>query len=67
MPARNRPPQPALAYSNRAVLDNVLLGKAAAEGDLAKAAAAAPEALLVGRNLEVINTQRTMREVRAQN
>jgi hypothetical protein len=45
----------------------VLLGNAAAEGDLAKAAAAAPEALLVGRNLDVINMQRTMREVRAQN
>jgi hypothetical protein len=44
--------------SNRAVLDDVLLGKAAA---------AAPEALLVRRNLEVLNMERSMREVRAQN
>ena len=57
--ARTHPnPQLALADSNRAVLDDVLLGKAAA---------AAPEALLVRRNLEVLNMERSMREVRAQN
>jgi hypothetical protein len=57
--ARTHPnPQLALADSNRAVLDDVLLDKAAA---------AAPEALPVRRNLEVLNMERPMREVRAQN
>ena len=58
MPARIRTRSLRSPDSNRAVLDDVLLGKAAA---------AAPEALLVRRNLEVLNMERSMREVRAQN
>ena len=66
--ARTHPnPQLALAYSNRAVLDAVLLDQTAAAGDLAKAAAAAPEALFVRRNLNAINSRAVpMHEVRAQ-
>jgi hypothetical protein len=67
--ARAHPnPELALAYSNRAVLDDVLLDRDAARGDLAKAAVAAPDALFVRRNLGVINSeQHGTRAVRAAN
>ena len=52
-------PELALVYSNRAVLEDVLLDKTAAVGDLAKAVAAAPAALFVRRNLDALNTAGT--------
>jgi hypothetical protein len=55
MPARVRTRSLRCAGSNRAVLDDALLEKAAA---------AAPEALFVRRYREVLNTNRPMREVR---
>lgn len=64
MPARIRTGSLRAPARTRAVLDDVLLDKAAAEDDLAKAAAAAPEALFVRRYSEVLNTERPMREVR---
>jgi hypothetical protein len=43
-------PQLALAYSNRAVLNEVRLDRLSAQRDLAKAATAAPDAIFVQRN-----------------
>jgi hypothetical protein len=60
-------PEITLVYSNRAVLDGLVLDRAAAERDLAKAVQAAPEALFVRRNARAINAaEHSLREVQVQ-
>ena len=53
----------ALAYSNRAVLNWVANDTAAAQSDLKKAAAVAPKAAFVARNLTALQSHSTVAQV----
>jgi hypothetical protein len=53
----------ALAYSNRAVLDWVSNDTAAAQSDLKKAAAVAPKAAFVARNITALQSHSTVAQV----